>query len=206
MTGFSAGGLITTQICYNRPDAFGLSAPMSPSYWNAVLDSVLNGPKKPVKFYLDWGTYESSIRPGASSMRDHLVAEGYDIEWREWHEGHSWGSWRAHLDIALEYFFPGTSVPVEHAPDAASSCALHANYPNPFNPSTTISYEPPSLSAVTLTVHDVLGRAIRILASGTQQPGAYEVTFDASLLSSGVYFYRLESGDYSETKRMVILK
>ena len=82
---------------------------------------------------------------------------------------------------------------------------LSQNYPNPFNPTTTISYDLPAASDVTLTVVDLLGRTIRELASGTQPAGTYQLSFDASGLPSGVYFYRLQAGDYSQTKRMVVV-
>jgi enterochelin esterase family protein len=68
MIGLSFGGLITTQICYNRPESFGLCGPYSPSYWAKgmeVFNHVVNGPKKDIKFYLDWGTYETGIAVNA---------------------------------------------------------------------------------------------------------------------------------------------
>jgi hypothetical protein len=83
---------------------------------------------------------------------------------------------------------------------------LYPNYPNPFNPTTTISYGLPRLSEATLTVYDVLGREIRVLAFGTQPAGTHEVTFDAAGLPSGVYLYRLQTGDYVETRRMVVVR
>ena len=83
---------------------------------------------------------------------------------------------------------------------------LRQNYPNPFNPTTTISYALPQAADVTLTIVDLLGRQIKEVASGTQLAGTYEVTFDAAGLPSGVYFYRLQAGDYVETKRMVLLQ
>jgi hypothetical protein len=83
---------------------------------------------------------------------------------------------------------------------------LLGNYPNPFNPTTTISYDLPRTSDATLTIFDVLGREVRELASGMQPAGTYDVTFDATGLPSGVYFYRLQARDYVETKRMVIVK
>lgn len=207
MTGVSYGGLITTQICYNRPEAFGLAAPFSPSYWNPpVLDMVMNGPKQPVTFYLDWGTYESSITPGARVMRDHLVAAGYDIEWNEWHEGHSWGSWRAHLDNALEYFFPGEAVLSATPEDIPTAFVLHGNYPNPFNPSTTITFDLPVPAEVTITVFDLLGRRVAILKAGLQQAGRREIRWDATQVASGLYLYRLEAGPYDAKGRMMLLR
>ncbi len=83
---------------------------------------------------------------------------------------------------------------------------LSQNYPNPFNPVTTISYDLPQAANVTLTVVDVLGRTLRELAPGAKPAGTYEVTFDATGIPSGVYFYRLEAGDFVETKRMVAVK
>ncbi|MDX1740894.1 MAG: T9SS type A sorting domain-containing protein, partial [Rhodothermales bacterium] len=83
---------------------------------------------------------------------------------------------------------------------------LLGNYPNPFNPMTTISYDLPQAADVALAVYDVLGRQIREIVSGARPAGTYEVSFDASGLPSGVYFYRLQAGDYAETKRMVVVK
>ncbi|MCL4538257.1 MAG: T9SS type A sorting domain-containing protein [Bacteroidetes bacterium] len=84
--------------------------------------------------------------------------------------------------------------------------ALFQNYPNPFNPSTVITYQLPSNVQVKLTIIDVLGRAVRALVDGKQSPGHHSVTFDAFNLPSGVYFYRLQAGTLSETKKLTVLK
>ncbi|NUN70629.1 MAG: Ig-like domain-containing protein [Bacteroidetes bacterium] len=83
---------------------------------------------------------------------------------------------------------------------------LHQNFPNPFNPSTTVVYDVPVPSHVTVTVYDMLGREVMLLTDAPQQPGTYRMTLDASSLSSGVYFYTLRSGDFSQTRSMVVLK
>ena len=83
---------------------------------------------------------------------------------------------------------------------------LSQNYPNPFNPSTTINYEIPKSSLVTLKVYDVLGREVATLVNEEKQAGRYNVTFNASKYSSGVYFYRITAGDFSQIKKMVLLK
>ena len=86
------------------------------------------------------------------------------------------------------------------------SFSLNQNYPNPFNPSTFISYQLPTNSHVTLKVYDILGREVASLVNDDKTAGTYKVSFDASRLSSGVYFYRLDAGTYSQTKKLVLLK
>jgi enterochelin esterase family protein len=225
MVGQLFGGLITTQICYNHPGSFGLSAPYSPSYWAKnmeVFNSVLNGPQKDIDWYLDWGTYEyePSITVDARSMRDGLISKNYDIMWNEWHEGTSWGSWRAHLDIALEYFFPKT-VDVSDEKYIPEEYFLSQNFPNPFNPATTIKYLIPEMSKVSLALFNLLGEEVTTLVNEEKSAGNYTVEFNATNLPSGVYFYRLQalptgrqagspsagSGhSFVETKKMVLMK
>ena len=84
--------------------------------------------------------------------------------------------------------------------------ALSANYPNPFNPVTTIRYELPVNSNVRLEVYDILGRRVAVLVEGLIESGAHEVAFDASNLASGVYLYRLSTADFVQTRQMVLVK
>jgi hypothetical protein len=84
--------------------------------------------------------------------------------------------------------------------------ALEQNYPNPFNPATTIIYQVPALSHVILTVYDLLGREVATLVDENKKAGRYSIPWNASWLSSGVYFYRLRAGEFRETKRMILLK
>jgi hypothetical protein len=83
---------------------------------------------------------------------------------------------------------------------------LLQNYPNPFNPSTKIRFEIPKTGFVNLAVFDMLGREIEVLVNEKQSVGTYEVSFNASQYSSGVYFYRLTTDGFSETKKMILLK
>jgi hypothetical protein len=83
---------------------------------------------------------------------------------------------------------------------------LSQNYPNPFNPTTQISYSVPQQSNVTLKVFNVLGMEVATLFSGLQDAGQHTATFDAKRFSSGVYFYRLQAGSVSMTKKMVFMK
>ena len=83
---------------------------------------------------------------------------------------------------------------------------LSQNYPNPFNPTTTIQYEIPNSGMVTLKVYDILGREVSTLVSQYENSGSYNVNFNAINLASGVYFYRLQAGNFIQTKKMVLLK
>jgi len=83
---------------------------------------------------------------------------------------------------------------------------LLQNYPNPFNPSTKIEFQIPVSRLVNLKVYDVLGREVKTLIIEEMQPGNYTIDFDASGLSSGIYFYSLNAGDFVSTKKMILLK
>jgi hypothetical protein len=83
---------------------------------------------------------------------------------------------------------------------------LDQNYPNPFNPTTKIQYSIPASSFVTLKVFDVLGREIATLVNGEQGGGSYSADFNATNLADGPYFYRIQAGNFSETKKMMLLK
>ena len=92
----------------------------------------------------------------------------------------------------------GSEIPDEYL--------LFQNYPNPFNPSTKIYYSIPQSGLVSLKIYDVLGKEAATLVNEEKSAGSYEVNFDASRLSSGVYFYKLKAGSYTETKKMVLTK
>ena len=83
---------------------------------------------------------------------------------------------------------------------------LESNYPNPFNPTTNIEYRLPSSEFVTLKIYDVLGNEVAVLIHEEKPAGSYKVKFDGSNLPSGVYFYRLRAGKYSDTKKLILMK
>ena len=83
---------------------------------------------------------------------------------------------------------------------------LKQNYPNPFNPSTTISYQLPANSYVSLKVYDIIGREVAMLFDGRQNAGTHEVKFDGSRMASGMYFVKMNSGTFSATKKIMLIK
>ncbi len=83
---------------------------------------------------------------------------------------------------------------------------LEQNYPNPFNPSTVISYQLPVVSNITLKVYDILGSEVITLVNEQQEPGYYEVQFNAANIASGMYVYRLQAGDFISVKKMLLIK
>jgi hypothetical protein len=95
---------------------------------------------------------------------------------------------------------------VDNTISAISSFQLAQNYPNPFNPVTQISYTLPAKSTIQLTVYDLVGHKIAVLANETQDAGRYTVSFDASNLPSGIYFYSLTTGTRDITRKMTVIK
>lgn len=87
-----------------------------------------------------------------------------------------------------------------------ASVRLHNNYPNPFNPSTTIEFEIPKRNKVTIKVYDILGKEVAVLVDKVVEAGVYRTFWDASDFSSGVYLYKLESSGFTQTKKMLIVK
>ena len=104
--------------------------------------------------------------------------------------------------------------PIEHYPTGITEnpeiipedINLSQNFPNPFNASTMIEFSLNRAENINLKVYDILGRKIATLISGQMSAGVHRINFDASRFSSGYYFYKLQIGDYSETKRMMLLK
>jgi uncharacterized delta-60 repeat protein len=116
------------------------------------------------------------------------------------------GSARMGGDMYLVLKYATGSTAVAGSPDQPLAFALGRNYPNPFNPVTTIAYSIPVRERVMLKVYDILGREVRTLADEEQQPGLYTVQFEASDISSGIYFYQLRAGSSVATEKMVVLK
>ena len=97
-------------------------------------------------------------------------------------------------------------VGVHNISQIAETYSLSQNYPNPFNPSTKIQFSIPKSGNVKIMVYDITGKEAKVLVNERKEIGQYEVEFNGSSLASGVYFYRIEAGDFREAKRMVLVK
>ena len=102
--------------------------------------------------------------------------------------------------------FGSDPTSIEKDIETPNEYLLFQNYPNPFNPSTKISWQSPVSSHQSLKVYDLLGNEIATLVNESKPAGSYEVEFDASELTSGIYFYELQSGSFIETKKMILIK
>jgi hypothetical protein len=107
--------------------------------------------------------------------------------------------------LTFSYGNDPTDVPIDPA-GLPRNWELAQNFPNPFNPSTTIRYALPERSHVTLKVYDALGQQVAILVNGEKPQGYHEVTFEARNLPTGVYFYRMQAGSYTETKKLLLAR
>jgi hypothetical protein len=133
-------------------------------------------------------------------FRAHEFAEAWDLYVsgnRLW-AGRSDGLWYYDMDIWTNTENPDLKNP--------SGFSLHQNYPNPFNPRTEIGFDLPKSSEVTLKIYNVIGEEVTTLVSERLTAGSYSYEWDASKLASGVYLYRLQAGNYVETRKMVLMK
>ena len=124
------------------------------------------------------------------------------------------GFFRCGITKTYHYFFDVITEVILQSVSLPNYFTLQQNYPNPFNPSTTIKYALPQASHVSLSVFNTLGQRVSLLVDGKQEAGYHEVNFNASSLTSGVYFYRLQASDPStssghgfvETKKLILIK
>ncbi len=207
VAGASYGGNISLWLAYTYPHLFGNVSAQS-SYVDPTLSSGFqNGTKLDIRTYMDIGTYDiPSLVPMVHNMVQILQSRGYDYEFRQYDEGHAWGNWRAHIGNALLEFFPPVPSNVKNDGSGPQGFQLNQNYPNPFNPRTIITYRLSSPGYISLKVYDVLGREVTTLVAGVQSAGDHSATFNALGFSSGIYFYRLETGGLNQVKKLTLLQ
>jgi hypothetical protein len=155
----------------------------------------------------------------ASSGTDGVfVSNNNGTNWTQRNEGFGNAVVNA-LCISNNYIFAGTFInsvyrrPLSEvigikpiSEQVPAHFALEQNYPNPFNPTTVISFQLSVAGQVVLKVYDVMGREVQTLVNESLKPGTYEASFDGSSLNSGVYFYKISAGEFSETKKMLMIK
>lgn len=108
-----------------------------------------------------------------------------------------------YIDDITSGTMTGTQTPITLTPEKYE---LSQNYPNPFNPSTSIKYSVPVNTLVTLKIYNTLGKEVATLVNETKPAGSYEINFNAANLASGVYYYKIEAGSFSEIKKMLLIK
>jgi predicted acyl esterase len=113
------------------------------------------------------------------------------------------GSTQSYIELPLKSFAIGVENISTEVPKQFS---LHQNYPNPFNPTTKINYELSMTSYTRLVIYDITGKEVEVLVDGKQNAGIYQATFNADNLPSGVYFYKLITDNFTDTKKMVLIK
>lgn len=177
-----------------------------------------------------WRTYSLFSRfprPSGGAGGANLFAGTYDGVFHSTNDGATWSLGNTGLtDTSVSALavngtnlFAGTRSGVWRRPlsemvtrvgqqqiELPTQFCLRQNFPNPFNPSTSIEFQVPNQSPVTLKIFDVLGREVATLVSELKQAGTHAVKWDATQLSSGVYFYSLIAGQFRETRRMILMK
>jgi hypothetical protein len=150
-------------------------------------------------FYPGSDTLNNAFHPGDNEMMNG--------DWNHWFIVGDSVTSMAILDIFGDLSSMSTVTGVNnHSPALPGRFSLDQNYPNPFNPSTAIHYTLPMSSQVVLQIYNIVGQKVATLVNGQQKAGDYAVTFNASSLASGVYFYRLQAGNFTSSKKMMLLK
>jgi hypothetical protein len=152
----------------------------------------------------------TALLSGGSSYFDHVQGTYYDIT------NHKWAIYNEDLAsyiVGIKYnvYFAipiatPTSVEDNNNPGVVTDFELQQNYPNPFNPTTQIRFSLAEQSQVTLKVYNILGKEIATLVNDVKGAGVHEVSFNGTGLSSGVYFYTLQTGKFTETRKMILMK
>ncbi len=153
------------------------------------------------EFQIDDGSGEVQVDNGEyDGMLEPLMGECFTFT------GVMWYNFGAHTIFPQYDNADALPCPSASTEDLVGSFELAQNFPNPFNPATTISFNAAELGEVSLHVYDLTGAVVATLVNGTVEAGKHSVVFDASRLSSGVYFYTLKAADFTQTRKMVLVK
>lgn len=148
----------------------------------------------------------------AMRITDNPVYKNNQVQSIAFHNGYlvvlgkNWDGTRNPQSIGWLKKYGDSLTGIEPNEETAEKYSLSQNYPNPFNPITTIEFSIPEKSSVKITVFDILGKEIEVLVNEVKTKGNFSITFDGKNLSSGIYFYKIETPEFTETKKMLLVK
>ncbi len=228
MTYYKHGREVTIELSHTK-----LLPPTDlPAHWNYNWKSFMNYMQKP--FFGIRGSVKDSITL-APIGKANIFINGHDIDSSDIYSDSTFGLYYRMIKggtytitYSAPYYYPKTISGIYAKDDSATTLnvllrpyavpvgkqvsnvpdrfELKQNYPNPFNPLTKINYQITKNDFVKLSVYDILGNEVAVLVNEKQTPGTYHVEWDGTNYTSGIYFYKIISGDYIESKRMVLLK
>ena len=144
-------------------------------------------------------TVLDTIKGSGTEFKDKTVESGQTYTYRV----------QAYKDSAVSDYSNEASLTltgIKKEEEVPTEYSIDQNYPNPFNPSTKIKFALPKTAQTNIIIYDLLGRKIRTLLNNELEAGYYEISFDANNLPGGIYFYRIQSGDFIQTKKMILMK
>lgn len=211
--GASNGGNIALWLGLNHSEVFANIAAQSSNVQDTISNGYLHGPFLDQKIYLDIGTYDLSVLiPLVDNFQQILQTRGYTYQYQVFHDGHSWGNWRAHIDDALEIFFPGSALNIESREGISENFIIYQNYPNPFNSTTIISLQLREPADISVNIYNIRGQLVRSIEPGFHSTGKLTILWDGrdidgNVMSTGVYFYRMIiNGNITGTRKMLLLR
>ncbi len=200
----------------NAPSMSYLLLPLSESYVDPSLDSIKF--KWTASKDLDKQNLEYKLSIVNDFPQQHFNISGdtvYNLKWSEYFNENTPYLWTVSVSDGIsnvasqDTFLFIIGIPTDITlgnPEVPGNFVLSQNYPNPFNPETIIKFGIPTETNVQLSIYNALGEMIKVLLNEMKIAGNYEIPFNASSLPSGIYFYRLQAGNYIETKKMVLMK
>ena len=157
-------------------------------------------PNRMPKFYID----NTLVYSGIHRLSNNVDLQNSALWLGERSSGSAGKSY--HDNIKLNAYYSVTTAVEEKLNIIPDGFSLSQNYPNPFNPTTKIRFSIPNSSVVTLKIYDMLGKEVATLLNEEKAPGVYEVNVNTRYLSSGIYFYSIQAGQFSQTKKLMLLK